>query len=127
MTYPFFFYEMTDNKKNKLVYSTRSGDERKKNETPPGRRSSLPPAQQNLKIMRDKKGRGGKVVTVITGFALTEADLTDLAKTLKNLCGAGGTVKNEEGLQIIEVQGDHREKVAEKLKALGYKVKLAGG
>ncbi len=126
MTYPFIFDEMTD-KKNKLVYSTRSGDERRKNESLPGRRSSLPPAQQNLKIMRDKKGRGGKVVTVISGFALTEADLTELSKTLKGLCGAGGTVKDEDGLQIIEVQGDHREKVAEKLKALGYKVKLAGG
>ena len=122
-----FFDEMMDNKKNKLVYSTRSGDARKKNDAPAGRRSSLPPAQQNLKIMRDKKGRGGKVVTVISGFILTEADLTDLAKTLKSLCGAGGTMKDEDGLQIIEVQGDHREKVAEKLKVLGYKVKLVGG
>jgi translation initiation factor 1 len=118
---------MTDNKKDKLIYSTRSGDERKKSAAPIRRRSSLPPAQQNLKIMRDKKGRGGKVVTVISGFALTEADITDLAKILKSLCGAGGTVKDEDGLQIIEVQGDHREKVAEKLKVLGYKVKLAGG
>lgn len=118
---------MTSNKKDRLIYSTRSGDERKKNDAPVGWRSSLPPAQQNLKIMRDKKGRGGKVVTVITGFALTEADLTELSKTLKGLCGAGGTVKHEDGLQIIEVQGDHRDKVAEKLRTLGYKVKLAGG
>lgn len=112
---------------NKLVYSTRSGDERKKNEAPVGRRSSLPPAQHNLKIMRDKKGRGGKMVTVISGFELTETDLTDLAKILKAMCGAGGTVKQEDGTQIIEVQGDHREKLAEKLKSLGYKAKLAGG
>jgi translation initiation factor 1 len=77
--------------------------------------------------MRDKKGRRGKMVTVISGFLLNEADLTTLAKTLKGLCGAGGTVKREDGLQIIEIQGDHREKMAEKLKALGYKVKLAGG
>ncbi len=111
----------------KLVYSTRSGDERKKPEAGPGPRHSLPPQQQNLKVMRDKKGRGGKVVTVITGFALAEADLNELSKTLKSLCGAGGTVKIEAGTQIIEVQGDHREKVAEKLKSLGYKVKLAGG
>jgi translation initiation factor 1 len=116
------------NRNNKLVYSTRSGDERKKNDVPPvGRRSSLPPAQHNLKIMRDKKGRGGKMVTVISGFELTESDLTDLAKTLKTMCGAGGTVKQEDGAQIIEVQGDHREKLAEKLKSLGYKAKLAGG
>lgn len=115
-------------RKGKLVYSTQSGgDQRKKETTPTGPRSSLPPAQQNLKIMRDTKGRKGKVVTVISGFVLTEADLKALAKTLKGLCGAGGTAKNEADGQSIEVQGDHREKVAEKLQALGYKVKFAGG
>lgn len=113
--------------KGKLVYSTQTGDQRKEIHTGPIGRQSLPPGQQNLKIMRDKKGRGGKMVTVISGFVLTEADLNDLAKTLKTLCGAGGTVKIEDNLQIIEVQGDHREKVAEKLRDLGYKVKLAGG
>jgi translation initiation factor 1 len=77
--------------------------------------------------MRDKKGRRGKVVTVVSGFVLTEVDLKTLAKTLKNLCGSGGTVKNEATGQTIELQGDHREKVAEKLKTLGYKVKFAGG
>ena len=77
--------------------------------------------------MRDKKGRKGKVVTVINGFVLTEADIKALAKQLKSLCGAGGTAKNESSGQVIEIQGDHREKVAEKLKTLGYKVKLAGG
>lgn len=114
-------------RKDKLVFSTRSGDERKSGEASAGLRHSLPPAQQNLKIMRDKKGRKGKMVTVISGFALAEADLTALSKTLKAWCGAGGTVKQEEGVQIIEVQGDHRDRLAEKLKALGYKVKLAGG
>ena len=113
--------------KGKLVYSTKTGDERKKAIRPATRRSSLLPSQQNLKVMRDKKGRKGKMVTVISGFALTEADLSALAKTLKSLCGAGGTTKTEENTQIIEVQGDHREKVADKLKSLGYKVKLAGG
>ncbi|MBI1878021.1 MAG: stress response translation initiation inhibitor YciH [Chloroflexi bacterium] len=115
------------NKSNKLVYSTQSGDERQKTAASSGLPRSLPPAQQDLKIMRDKKGRRGKMVTVISGFRLTETDLTTLAKTLKALCGAGGTVKHEDGLQIIEIQGDHREKIAEKLKGLGYKVKLAGG
>ena len=115
------------NKKNKLVYSTKTGDERRKSETPTGLRSSLPPTQQNLKIMREKKGRKGKMVTVISGFVLTDSDLDALGKTLKTWCGAGGTVKNEVGVQLIEVQGDHRERLAEKLKTLGYKVKLAGG
>lgn len=114
-------------RKDKLVYSTKTGDERKKSEAPISPRSSLPPAQQNLKIRRDKKGRKGKMVTVISGFALAEADLEALGKTLKTWCGAGGTVKNEAGVQIIEVQGDHRDRLVERLKTLGYKVKLAGG
>lgn len=113
--------------RDKIVYSTRTGDQRKRGASPIGRQRSLPPAQQNLKVMRDKKGRKGKVVTVVSGFVLTEADLKALAKTLKNLCGAGGTVKNEENTQVIEVQGDHRDKIAEKLRSLGYKVKFAGG
>lgn len=113
--------------KGRVVYSTSGGDQRKQSAAPTGPRQSLPPNQQNLKIMRDKKGRKGKVVTVISGFVLTEADLKTLAKDLKNLCGAGGTFKNAPNEQIIEVQGDHREKVAEKLKSLEYKVKFAGG
>lgn len=114
--------------KNRVVYSTRTGDQRAKTAPRTGRpSSSLPPAQQIIKVMRDKKGRKGKMVTVSSGFGLTEADLNTLAKTLKTLCGAGGTTKIEDQAQIIEIQGDHRDKIAEKLKALGYKVKLAGG
>jgi translation initiation factor 1 len=107
-----------------VVFSTQTGDRRKQTAPPASPRTSLPPAQQNLKVMRDRKGRKGKVVTVVTGFVLTEVDLKALAKTLKVLCGSGGTVK-EGG--VIEVQGDHRDKIAEKLKGFGYKVKLAGG
>jgi translation initiation factor 1 len=113
--------------KGKMVFSTRSGDLRKEDTAPAGPLRSLPPAQQNLKIMRETKGRRGKMVTVISGFTLTQADLTSLAKTLKTLCGSGGTAKNEASAQVIELQGDHREKVAEKLTSLGYKVKFAGG
>lgn len=113
--------------KGKIVYSTSTGDQRKQAVASAGPRQSLPPNQQNLKIMRDKKGRKGKVVTVVEGFVLTEADLKALAKDLKNLCGAGGTIKNDSTGQIIEVQGDHREKIAEKLKSLEYKVKFVGG
>lgn len=114
-------------KKGKVVYSTKSGDQRKKSSAPSGPSVSLPPAQQTIKIMREKSGRKGKVVTVLSGFVLTEADLKALAKTLKSLCGAGGTTKVEDETQIIEVQGDHREKILEKLEGLGYKAKLAGG
>lgn len=116
---------MTD--KKKVVFSTKSGDLRQSSASSAGPKTSLPPTQQNLKIMRDRKGRKGKTVTVINGFTLTEADLKSLAKTLKNLCGAGGTAKNDAEGQSIEIQGDHREKVAEKLQALGYKTKFSGG
>ena len=67
------------------------------------------------------------MVTVAAGFTLAEADLEELARILKTACGAGGTTKSEAEGQVIEVQGDQRDKLAEKLKSLGYKVKFAGG
>ena len=111
----------------KVVFSTKTGDQRKKQPPSTTPSVSLPAQQQTLKVMRERKGRKGKTVTIISGFVLTEADLKTLTKTLKNLCGAGGTAKNEPDGQTIEVQGDHREKITETLKELGYKVKLAGG
>jgi translation initiation factor 1 len=116
---------MTD----KIIFSTRTGDLRKQPPPSPGLAISKPPTQQNLKVMRSKKGRRGKVVTVIAGFALTEADLKAMTKLLKTFCGAGGAIKVElDGTQqTIEIQGDHRSKIVENLQNLGYKAKLAGG
>lgn len=85
--------------------------------------TDLAPQQHKLLIRREAKGRGGKTVTVIAGFQLTEVTLNSLAKQLKNLCGSGGTVKEN----TIELQGDHRPKVMEALTKLGYPCKLAGG
>ena len=76
-----------------------------------------------IRIFRERTGRGGKVVTVIRGLPDRGAALDARAAELRRLCGAGGTVKDG----AVEVQGDHRERVAERLCALGYKVKLAGG
>ncbi len=76
-----------------------------------------------VRVMRDRKGRGGKTVTVIDGVKGSEAELTDLAQQLKKLCGSGGTVKDGN----IEIQGDHCDKVIAKLTEMGYKVKRAGG
>jgi translation initiation factor 1 len=76
-----------------------------------------------VRVMRDRKGRGGKTVTVITGVLASAEELNALAQQLKKLCGSGGTVKDEN----IEIQGDHCDKVMAKLAALGYKVKRAGG
>ena len=76
-----------------------------------------------VRVMRDRKHRGGKTVTVITGVPAKDDGLAALAQQLKKLCGSGGTVKDG----TIEIQGDHCDKVQAKLLELGYKVKRAGG
>lgn len=81
------------------------------------------PSDGIVRVSCEKKGRGGKAVTVVRGLAMDEAALEKLAKALKAACGSGGTVKDG----AIEVQGDHRAKLMELLAAQGRKVKSAGG
>ena len=107
---------------NRTVWSSDEGDLRKRQEAP-RKIVSLPPQQQTVYLHRDSKGRGGSVVTVVKNLILSEEDIKALAKRLKQVCGSGGTVKNS----IIEIQGEQREKIAEELRKLGYKVKIAGG
>lgn len=110
--------------KNRLnvVYSTNPdfGYEKEDYE----KQSLLDKNKQNLRVSIDKKNRGGKVVTLITGFAGTENDLKELGKLLKNKCGVGGSAKDGE----IIIQGDFKAKIIELLVKEGYtKTKGIGG
>jgi translation initiation factor 1 len=76
-----------------------------------------------VRVGRETKGRKGKGVTVIMGINLDEAKLKELATQLKQKCGAGGTVKDG----VIEIQGDHRDRLVEELQKKGWTVKRSGG
>lgn len=84
---------------------------------------TLAPEKQQLKVYIDRKQRGGKVVTLVTGFVGKDEDLQILAKMLKTKIGVGGSVKDGE----IIIQGEHRDKIIEILQNNSYKVKKAGG
>lgn len=83
----------------------------------------LSPGQQQIRVQVSRKGRNGKTVTVITGFQHKPETLTALAKQLKAQCGTGGTAKDN----VIEIQGDHVQKLVDLLVAKGYQAKRSGG
>jgi translation initiation factor 1 len=76
-----------------------------------------------VRLLRDRKGRGGKTVTLITGLTGSPAELQGLASDLKRLCGAGGTWRDG----VLELQGDFRPRLQTELERRGYTVKIAGG
>jgi len=107
---------------SRLVYSTDDGDRR--DDDPLPKQTAQRPQLPNdgvIRVFRENGGRGGKTVTVVRGLAA--ADAPTLASDLKRHCGTGGAVKDG----AIEIQGDHREKVAARLESQGFRVKLAGG
>lgn len=87
------------------------------------KKQALPAGDGIVRLIRETKGRKGKGVTLITGIPLENEELKNLAKSLKQKCGSGGSVK--EG--VIEIQGDHRDMLGQELASLGYKVKRVGG
>ncbi len=107
---------------NRTVWSSDQGDLRKQRQNGSTARS-LPPQQQTAYLHRESSGRGGKAVTLVKNLELSADDLKAMAKKLKQECGTGGTVKDG----IIEIQGEQRERIAEVLRGLGYRVKIAGG
>lgn len=107
-------------KRDGVVYSTNSDFEF--SYSSPDTSATLPPKQQNLKVLLDKSMRAGKQVTLVTGFIGAADDLEKLGKLLKSKCGVGGSVKDNE----ILIQGDHRDKVVQILMKEGYKAKRVG-
>ena len=97
-----------------IVYSTnpdfRSEEEEKEEVATPEKR------QQKLRVSIEKKGRGGKTVTVVSGFTGSEDNLKELGKLLKTKCGVGGSVKDGD----ILIQGEFRQRIIDLLKEEGY-------
>ncbi len=86
-------------------------------------RSIRPASPPRVRVGREVAGRAGKGVSVISGLPLAGADLEALASRLKRLCGAGGAVRDG----VIEIQGDHRDRLVAELRKLGYDAKRSGG
>jgi translation initiation factor 1 len=104
-----------------LVYTT---DPEPEPEPQAGSSAANPSAaRQTARIALDRKGRGGKSVTIVSGLRHDPATLEALLKRLKQQCGAGGALKDS----TIEIQGDQRERVGAALAAMGYGVKRVGG
>ncbi len=120
---------MTSVKKNEgLVYSTEHGRlcpvcGKPQKKCSCRQKKPVTKSDGIVRIERSTKGRKGKGVTLITGIPLNHDELKNLSKELKQKVGSGGTVKNG----VIEIQGDHRNKLMEELKLKGYTVKLSGG
>ena len=116
------------NSKNGIVYSTEFGKMCPNCNKPVAscicKQQPLPANSDGMvRLVRETKGRKGKGVTLITGVDLENNQLKKLAKSFKQKCGSGGSVKKG----IIEIQGDHRDLLEKELVRLGYRVKRAGG
>ena len=111
-----------------LVYSTDAGRmcpicRRAVGQCTCKKAAAVPAGDGIVRVQRETKGRGGKAVTLVRGVPVDADALAAMGKELKAACGSGGTVKDG----VIEVQGDHVEKVMAVLQQRGYKVKRAGG
>ncbi len=103
---------------SRIVYTTGVG-----RIAPVRAKKDVPRGDGIVRVRRETGSRGGKTVTTIHGVPVAESALKELAGELKRVCGSGGTVKD----RVIEIQGDHRDKIVVALTQRGYTVKLAGG
>lgn len=104
-----------------VVYSTNPDFKYESRDTEP-QQETLPPAKQKLIVGIDRRNRGGKTVTLISGFKGRQDDLSELGRTLKVKCGVGGTAKDGE----ITIQGDLRDKLVNLLHSMGYTLAKRG-
>lgn len=88
-----------------------------------GQKTTVPTGDGVVRVRRETGGRGGKTVTVVRGVPLAGEELSALGKRLRTACGAGGTCKDG----VLEIQGDHAERVVGWLVQQGYNAKRAGG
>lgn len=100
-----------------VVYSTNPDFKYESGES--DEHETLPPSRQRLIVSIDRRNRGGKQVTLVSGFVGSKEDLSDLGRTLKVKCGVGGAAKDGE----ITIQGDFRDKVTAILNEMGYNAK----
>ncbi len=110
-------------KNSKLVYSTDRPVTRKSKSVEKAAESDLHSGCDRVRVRLERKGRGGKAVTVIDGLPLSRGELVKLLKELKAKLGTGGAVK---GL-VLEIQGDHCDIVIPVLEGMGHKPKRSGG
>ena len=80
------------------------------------------PGTGAVRVGRSTQGRGGKVVSVITGLPLGDEALAVLAAELRKRCGSGGTIRDG----IIEIQGEHRDTLVAELIRRGFPARRAG-
>jgi len=109
--------------KSKLVYSTDRVIQLKKKPVENALQASVRPMQQKVTVRLERKGRGGKSVTIIDGLQMRQKEREALLKQLKTKLGTGGTVKDAS----LEIQGDHRDALMAELGKMGYTAKRSGG
>ena len=110
-------------KKSNLVYSTDKIVSRKGGPEQRSSRAASPASQESVRVRLERKGRGGKTVTLIEGIRMSAEDNVELLKRLKTRLGAGGSLKND----VFEIQGDHRDVIMTLLQDMGYRAKRSGG